>query len=209
MKILQAIAFGILRGLMFVLYGTLLYKFKTHVMRLLLERKSKKSPVPTGFDNIVELAGDAMTCTWKADNWIEMWDKIDSPETVQWKIENADKITHGFDCDEFAMSHLSRILRNGKPLYFDGLRIERASLLMVMWREGWKTGAHHVCFLQLRDEVTNEISYTYLDYWPSLSFDPVKSEGEVIQRIMKMYNEHPSLVFAVLQDVNLVPYKVF
>lgn len=187
------------------LFLTGLYRFKTRVQRFLLESKRKQLPVKA-VGTWKELVHDTMNMAWQKDGFLELWDKIDSPETAEWKIKNAGP--HAFDCDEFSITHLARIKKNGFKTY-NGHTLVDACLLMVVWADDKNVlMAHHVCMLTLED-TTGMKSYTWLDYWPSFN-NPVfrSSPVALASAVAQKYTPSPKKVFAVTEDLDLKILKV-
>lgn len=160
---MQKILVAVLRALVLALYVSRIYKIKTYVQRFLFERKNKKSEVPLRKD-MFTLTADTFGMKWRADGWRELWDMFASAEAAQYKIENPPE--HGFDCDEFAISHCARInkaLAAGYKLFLKDAQVVRAEIGAVFWVDGLKPAAHHVCIVEVQTNL-NETKYTYIDY---------------------------------------------
>jgi hypothetical protein len=194
-------------------YALRLYKLKTSLQRAILEPRKEHQAVPA-LDSLSDIMNLTVSHPYKADPWYYLFDFAQSPERVAWLLENekgkdVSEIRAGFDCDEFAMGHVSRIkaaLNAGKTIDFKGAIIRDAFFAAIYYRWGWKQGAHHVAL------VRTDSGYVCLDYAYSILRNVRADARTALNDVMMQYATEdrpaPELVVAVIQDMELKPLGI-
>jgi hypothetical protein len=145
---------------------------------------------------------------WHADDWRRAFDLISTPETAQARISAE---PGGFlgDCDEFAITHVARIekgMKAGEVYKFQGKTVISTSFTTVLWLNGYKFDGHNIALICVRDDATNTLQYSYIDY--DLDSPLMSNVRDVITYVTTRYSKDNAgtLILACLQDLKLTPF---